>query len=242
MGYIIRSREHFYVNGVKSTDVGLNVEFLQPVPMAAQRYTQWTTGADMDSSTPDDSFENIPYNIEARVLRNPSGFDSSDIYALFANAQTISLSTVPGYYYKIRKVLGITPSAEPELRGNSITYLISLELAPFKYMLDNSEVSVDSLIENPGNRYSRPLYKITGRTAGATVCNLIVNGKTFSMKNLADSNATIFIDADRMLVYDQSNTNLIMKTDGQLPFLAPGINTVSVSDGALSVIGNWRSY
>lgn len=239
---VIRTRHHFYINGTKSTSVGLNVEFLQPVPMAVQDYTEWTTGADMLGVSRDDTFQNITYDIEARVLRDPEGFDSSAIYALFANAQTLSLSTVPGYYYKIRKVLGITPSAEPELRGNSITYLISLELAPFKYMIDNSAVSVDSSIENPGNRYSRPLYKITGRTAGATVCNLIVNGKTFSMKNLADSNATIFIDADRMLVYDQSNTNLIMKTDGQLPFLAPGINTVSVSDGALSVIGNWRSY
>lgn len=248
MGYIIRSREHFYVNGVKSTDVGLNVEFLQPVPMAAQRYTQWTTGADMDSSTPDDSFENIPYNIEARVLRNPSGFDSSDIYALFANAQMLSLSTVPGYYYKIRKVLGITPSAEPELRGNSITYLISLELAPFKYMIDNSEVSADYAIENPGSRYSRPLYKVTNRSEGATNLSLIVNGQTYALTGLTDSDAVIYIDAEKLLCYSKvtenssSTVNLMSKSTGQIPFLTTGQNACRVTDGTLTVTGNWRSY
>ena len=249
MGYIIRSREHFYADGVKSTDVGLNVEFLQPVPMATQRYTQWTTGADMDSSTPDDSFENIPYSIEARVLRNPAAFGSDAIYALFAHARTLSLSNVVGYYYKIRRVVGITPSAEQELRGNAITYLISLELAPFKYHMDNRPQEITlGRIDNPGTRYSRPLYKITDRTEGLSTVSLIVNGQIYKIDGLTDSDKIIYIDAEKLLCYSKANEsyantkNLMPQSTGQIPFLASGINACRVNNGTLTVTGNWRSY
>jgi phage-related protein len=246
---VIRTRHHFYINGTKSTSVGLNVEFLQPVPMAVQDYTEWTTGSDILGVSRDDTFQNIQYDIEARVLRSPDGFDSSAIYALFANAQTLSLSTVPGYYYKIRKVLGITPSAEPELRGNSITYLISLELAPFKYHMLNDPVEITlGAIRNPGTRYSRPLYKITNRTAGLSTVSLIVNGRTYKIDGLTDSDAIIFIDAEKMLCYSKTAEsastvrNIMSKSTGQIPFLAPGDNACRVNNGTLTVTGNWRSY
>lgn len=238
---VVVTKDYFYINGVRCDTVGLSCD-TPPIPaMTVQNYTEWVTGADTPKASPDGTFQNVQYTLTAYVFLNDVPHDNTAIYAYLADARTLTISRLPEYYFKVLKVNGITPTVKYD--GRSIAYKISLTLAPFRYFINNSEVSVDSsIIENPGNRYSRPLYKITGRTAGATVCNLIVNGKTFSMKNLADSNATIFIDADRMLVYDQSNTNLIMKTDGQLPFLAPGINTVSVSDGALSVIGNWRSY
>lgn len=238
---VVVTSDYFYVNGVRCDTVGLSCD-TPPIPaMAVQDYTEWTTGADVPKASPDGTFQNVQYTLTAYVFLDDVPHDNTAIYAYLAEARTLTISRLPEYYFKVLKVNGITPTVKYD--GRSIAYKISLTLAPFRYFINNSEVYVDSsIIENPGNRYSRPLYKITGRTAGATVCNLIVNGKTFSMKNLADSNATIFIDADRMFVYDQSNTNLIMKTDGQLPFLAPGINTVSVSDGALSVIGNWRSY
>lgn len=248
MGYIIRSRYHFYINGVKSTDVGLNVEMLQPVPMAVQRYTQWTTGADTDGVSPDDTFENVPYDIEARVLRSPTGFDSTDIYAFFANARTLSLSNVPGYYYKVCKVLGITPSVAPELRGNEIVYTISMELAPFKYRMENTPAVTEYAITNPGTRYSRPLYKITDRTEGLSTVSLIVNGQTYALTGLTDSDAVIYIDAEKLLCYSKANEsytatkNLMPKSTGQIPFLAPGDNACRVNNGTLTVTGNWRSY
>lgn len=249
MAYIIRSKEHFFVNGVKSTTVGLNVEFLQPPAMAVQDYTEWQTGADMLGVSRDDTFQNIQYDIEARVLRNPDGFGSNDIYALFATAQTLSLSVVPNYYYKIRKVLGILPSAAPELRKNEIVYTISLELAPFKYHMQNEETQItQGQISNPGTRYSRPLYKITNRTAGLTTVTLTVNGKQFVLTGLTDSDAIIFIDAEKLLCYSKTaesataTTNLIPKSTGQIPFLAPGVNAAAVNNGTLYITGNWRSY
>lgn len=249
MAYIIRSKEHFFVNGVKSTAVGLNVEFLQPPAMAVQDYTEWQNGADMLGVSRDDTFQNIQYDIEARVLRNPDGFGSNDIYALFASAQTLSLSVVPNYYYKIRKVLGILPSAAPELRKNEIVYTISLELAPFKYHLQNEETEItQGQISNPGTRYSRPLYKITDRTEGLSTVSLIVNGQTYALTGLTDSDAVIYIDAEKLLCYSKANEsytatkNLMPKSTGQIPFLAPGDNACRVNNGTLTVTGNWRSY
>lgn len=247
MGYVIRSKEHFIIGTTtgttRSSDIGLNVEFLQPVPMAVQQYTEWQTGADMSGVSPDNYFENIEYDITARVLRDPTAFASSEIYALFANARTISLSNAPGYFYRIRKVLGIVPEAAPELKGNEIIYTISLELAPFKYHLANSEQTVTGgTIENPGTRYSRPVYKITGRTAGNTGFTLHVNGQEFVLTGLTDTSTTITIDADKLICYDQGNNNLIPNSAGQIPFLAPGVNAVSVDNGTLSIVGNWRSY
>ena len=243
MGYIIRSREHFYVDGIKSTELGLNVDFLQPPAMAVQQYTSWDTGKDMGFSTPDDFFENIQYDIEARVLRRPDAFGSVDIYAAFAKAQTLSLSVVQGYYYKISRVLGIVPSADPVYKKNEIVYTISLELAPFKYHIDNTPVVLsDASINNPGTRYSRPKYVISDRASGSTQLRLQVNGRNFDLENLTDIMGSITIDAEKMLVYDTNGNSLIANSTGQIPFLASGFNAVSVSTGTLTVTGNWRSY
>lgn len=240
---IIRTREYFFIGSTKSTSVGLNVESLQPPAMASQRYTQWSNGKDVDFVSNDDTFDDVQYDIEARLLRAPDKYDSADVYALFANARTLSLSVIPGYYYKIHKVLSITPSADSAYRGNEIRYLISLQLAPFKYHIDNTEQTITGgTITNPGTRYSRPVYKITGRTSGNTTTKLTVNGQQLTLSELTDASTTIYIDTERMLIYDQANTNLMEKSSGILPFLAPGVNTAAVTAGTLSITGNWRSY
>ena len=246
MGYAIRSREWFYIGATKSTAVGLNVEFLQPPAMAAQQYTQWDTGKDMPDSSADNYFENIQYTISARVLRNPSGFASTDIYALFANAKTLTLSCCPEYYYKIRRVVSILPSANQRYKGNEIVYEIALELAPFKWHIDNqpTEITVGT-ITNPGNRYSRPKYVITDIPSGTTSITLNVNGQQFVISNLTSASTTITIDAEKLMCYDQRTAqygNLMPNSTGQIPFLATGINTATVSAGTLTITGNWRSY
>lgn len=249
MGYAIRSLEWFYIGATKSTAVGLNVEFLQPPAMAAQQYTQWNTGKDMADSSADNYFETIQYTISARVLRNPSGFASTDIYALFANAKTLTLSCCPEYYYKIRRVVSILPSANQRYKGNEITYEITLELAPFKYHISNSSEEVtQGTITNPGTRYSRPVYVISGLTSGTTAVTLTVNGQQFKLTGLTTSDGIITIDAEKLLCYWKANAaststvNLMPKSEGQIPFLNTGINTAYVSDGTLTITGNWRSY
>ena len=127
--------------------------------------------------------------------------------------------------------------------GKSIKYTISLTLAPFRYHLDNSPVVLSGTsITNPGTRYSRPKYVISNRASGNTQLTLYVNGRNFVLKELTDSMGSITIDAEKMLVYDANNNSLISKSTGQIPFLAPDVNAISVSTGTLTITGNWRSY
>lgn len=247
MGVIV-SNDYFYINGVRcdSSEIGLSCD-TPPIPaMAVQDYTEWTTGADVPKASPDGTFQNVSYTLTARVFLDDSPHDNSAIYAYFANARTLTISRLPDYYFKIQKVDSIQPTVKND--GKCIVYRISLTLAPFRYFINNSEVSVNSSVENPGNRYSRPLYKVTNRSEGATDLSLIVNGQTYALTGLTDSDAVIYIDAEKLLCYSKANDsytetkNLMPQSTGQIPFLNTGQNACRVTDGTLTVTGNWRSY
>ena len=59
----VSDTEKFSLDGVSSDTLGLFVDFLPPVPLADQRYTDFNTGADEQGTTPDDVFNNIQYQI-----------------------------------------------------------------------------------------------------------------------------------------------------------------------------------
>ena len=235
------TNDYFFINGVRCDTVGLSCD-TPPIPaMAVQNYTEWVTGKDTPNATPDGTYNNVQYTLTAYVFLDSTPHDTAAIYSYFANARTLTISRLTGYYYKIQKVNSITPTVKYD--GKSIVYKISLTLAPFKYYIDNTETTVTGgSITNPGTRYSRPIYKITGRASGNTTTKLTVNGQQLTLSDLTDASTTIYIDTERMLIYDQANTNLMEKSSGILPFLAPGVNTAAVTAGTLAITGNWRSY
>ena len=236
---MVTGRDDFYINGVSARTVGLVVDNLQPPPMAQQRHTIWSTGIDADSYQDDDVFDDMEYIIPARVLCKPSDFDNSDLYAFLQAAKTLQLSKLAGKYFKVRAVAGITPSAT--MRGNEITYSIRLILAPFKYHLDNAEVSpTNGIVTNPGTRYSRPVYKITHSGA----CTLTVNGQVLKLEavGITPPPSPFYVDAERMIAYDSNGMNQTKHTTGAFPFLQPGTNTVSTTGSAVTIVGNWRDY
>lgn len=244
---VVVTNDYFYINGVRNDSVGLSCD-TPPIPaMAVQDYTEWTTGSDSPKASPDGTFNTVSYTLTAYVFLAETPHDNADIYAYFADARTLSLSRLPGYYFKVLKVNGITPTVKYD--GRSIAYKISLTLAPFKYHMLNDPVEITlGAIRNPGTRYSRPLYKITNRTAGLTTVSLIVNHQTYKLDGLTDSDAIIFIDAEKLLCYSKTAEsastvrNIMPKSTGQIPFLAPGDNACRVNNGTLTVTGNWRSY
>lgn len=241
---VVRSRERFWVDGTLSTSIGLCTDSLPPPAMAAQRYTEWATGLDCDRSSPDNVFDNVEYTFQARMLRAPDSFDSAAVYSFFANAQTISLSTVPNFYYKIRRVVSVVPEADPIYRGNEIVYTVTLLLAPFKYLLANTEITnVSGIIQNPGTRYARPLYRLYDLTSGTNEVRLTVNGSTFKVSGIANLGITnLYVDADKMICYDQANRNLMPYSTGQLPFLNPGANSVLGTYAKVALTMNARCY
>ena len=55
--------EKFTLDGVSSDTLGLFVDYLAPMPMAEQKYTDFNVGEDEQKTTPDDVFNNITYQI-----------------------------------------------------------------------------------------------------------------------------------------------------------------------------------
>jgi len=235
MAYLIRGRRDFSVNGVSARTVGLVVDALDPPPLAQVRLNEHSVGLDEDLVWRDDAFDDITITINARVIRKPDDFDNSALYAFLQGAQTLELPTVPGKYFKVRAVNGIIPSSD--YRGNEQTYSISFRCAPFKYFTSNDWVQfADEPVTNPGTRFCRPVYHITG--ASSTV--LTVNGQSFTVTGAGGTD--FYIDSERMLAYLADGTNILPKTGGQFPFLQPGANNLSLSAGAMSVKLNARCY
>lgn len=239
----ITSNDYFIVNGVSSETVGLYVDTPPVPPMAQQRVTTWQTGIDFDSHSPDDVYENIELTFVAFAFQ-PDNFDFSSLYAFLANARTLQFSRFPLRYFKVVQVGAIQPVQRYD--GNRIEFAITFICEPFKYYIVNPETDINpqhAVVENPGTRYSRPIYKITHPHNGNVI--LSVNGQALTINYQASS--PIFIDTSRMIAYDSDGVNQTKYTSGTYPFLSSGNNLVSaVNSGGytvtLAVTGNWRDY
>ena len=233
----VSDTEKFSLDGVSSDTLGLFVDFLAPVPLADQRYTDFNTGADEQGTTPDDVFNNIQYQIRFYTFL-PDDYNDTAIKAFCYGKSVLTLSRFPDYYFKIKKTS--LQAADGSGYGKRIDYILTLTLAPFRYTVDNEQITLasgDSIV-NEHTRYSKPEFEITG-TGDIT---LTVNGAEFSVKGL-ETNQTIIIDSSRHVTYS-GNTLLIGKTEGKYPLLDVGSNTVSWT-GTVSSIkykGNWRDY
>ena len=233
----VSDTEKFSLDGVSSDTLGLFVDFLAPVPLADQRYTDFNTGADEQGTTPDDVFNNIQYQIRFYTFL-PDDYNDTAIKAFCYGKSVLTLSRFPDYYFKIKKTS--LQAADGSGYGKRIDYILTLTLAPFRYTVDNEQITLasgDSIV-NEHTRYSKPEFEITG-TGDIT---LTVNGAEFSVKGL-ETNQTIIIDSSRHVTYS-GDTLLIGKTDGKYPLLDVGSNTVSWTGTVSSVKyrGNWRDY
>lgn len=238
--YAIRTRDDFWLDGVSGSSYGLAVEIPPVPPLAVQRYTQYQYGGDTFGFAPDTVFEPLTITVQARVIRSPQNFDNTELYAFLQGKYTLKLSRFPGYHYRIRRLLGITPKAN--VKGNEIVYNIQFVCDPWKYLDENPEtvLPVGGVIKNPGTRYSKPVIRCTISSSPATIST---NGETLTINQTGQ----ITIDSDRMLVYKTVggvNTAITQYTQGKLPMLAPGDNIMAVSANISNVTytGNWRCY
>lgn len=253
MGYIIRTRDDFLINGVSALTVGLVTEMPQPMPMAARRYADYSAGSDFDIAVDDNSFDSIQYTITARVIKKPNNFNNAEIYAFLQGAKTLQLTRMPGYYFRIQKVLGIEPVANRKYNGNEQTYTIGFQLEPFKYHLSDEPITHEGAgstfyFQNAGTRFSKPVYTFT-LSALSGLGGFIVNnaGVVISIPENALTSTQFTVDTERMIAYSGSGntqTNAMMYTTGTFPFSASGTNAMILNGilGAVSIKLNQRSY
>lgn len=219
----------FKINGISSNSLGLLVDTPAVPPMARRRFTTYQVGADEDNTYPDDSFEDITYNLIFYTISRQD-FDNTDIYAFLANAETLEISRLSGYFYKIRQLALDNP--ENLFRGEKIRYNLNFKLAPFRYFAENSAISLTQnggTVQNNGTRYSKPIFEIVG--TGDISIN--VNGKNFEIKGLSDSQK-IIVDSSKYITYSGSEL-FHNRTVGQYPFLNVGENVVSWSGNVKNV-------
>lgn len=250
MGYIIKTRDDFYINGVSALTVGLSVEMPQPPPMAAPRYTDYNVLSDEDICVFDDQFDPINYTITAKIIKNPDDFDNSAIYKFIQGAKTLQISRLPNYFFKVQKVTGIVPVAR--VKGNEIVYNIGFQLAPFKYHISDDAVTHTGTgdtftVQNDGTRYCKPVYTFT-LSSLTGLGGFIVNGQgvVISLPQAGISSTNFVIDTERMAAYYGTDNlaNAMMYTAGAFPFLASGTNFMVLNGiiSAVSIKRNQRSY
>lgn len=228
----------FKINGISSNSLGLLVDTPAVPPMARQRFTTYQAGADEDGTYPDDSFEDITYNLTFYTILRQD-FDNTDIYAFLANAETLEISRLSGYYYKIRQLALDNP--ENLFRGEKIRYKLNFKLAPFRYFTENSAITLTSnggTVQNNGTRYSKPIFKIVG--TGDISIN--VNGKNFEIKGLSNRQK-IVVDSSKYITYSGGEL-FHNRTVGQYPFLNVGENVISWSGSVenVEISRNERCY
>lgn len=233
----VSDTEKFTLDGVSSDSLGLFCDYLPPMPMAEQKYSEYNIGEDETLVTPDEVFNNISYSIRFYTFL-AEDYNDAAIKAFCAGKSTLTLSRFPGYYFKIRRIS--LQAFDGSGYGKRIDYVLTLTLAPFRYVVDNPQITLeaDEDIINEHSRYSKPEFEITG-TDDIT---LTVNGSTFSVEGLTLSQ-TIIIDSVRHITYSGS-TLLTGKTSGKYPLLNVGGNTISWTGNITSIKykGNWRDY
>lgn len=235
----IISPDYFTLDGVSSASAGIYVDTPPVPPMAKQRYTTWQTALDSDGCTPDDVFDNITLTFSCYCFFTEN-FDMSALYSFLQGKRTLQYTRMPGRFFKIRQLGGITPAQQYD--GKRIKMSISFICDPFKYHTANSAVTPEnSGVTNPGTRFSRPIYNIVKSSAGAEA-KVTVNGQV--LKLLSGSPQNVTVDAERMIAYNtDNNQNCTRYTYGLFPFLAPNcINPVLTENCSVSIIGNWRDF
>ncbi len=233
----VSDTEKFTLDGVSSDTLGLFCDFLPPMPMAEQIYSTYNTGADEQLTSPDKVFNDIRYTIRFYTFL-ADDYNDAQIKAFCANKSILTLSRFPGYFFKIRK---ISLQAFDGLGyGKRIDYVLTLTLAPFRYVSDNPwiqlELPDDNYIINTHTRYSKPLFEITG----SGICTITVQGKAFDIYDV-DSNHPVVIDSERHITYS-GNTLWTGKTDGAYPLLNIGDNSLGWNNNVTGIKykGNWR--
>lgn len=229
--------DSFFINGISSETVGLYAD-TPPMPnKAVQRVTHWQTSQDEDSATPDDTFNNVNYQLVAYVFKPVDYHHSMNIYKFIEHAETLQISRLDGLYFKIRQADVVS---ELQLDGNRVRYVFNFVLAPFKYFVENPVIDVNnnSYIVNEGQRYSKPTFYLTVQNPGEV--KLIVNGSEFKIVDCSEGEQ-ITVYTDRYIA--TSNNGIINhRTFGFFPFLAEGNNRIQLVNCTAKVQVNARCY
>lgn len=232
----VSSKDYIYINGVSSNTVGLYIDMPPVPPIALRRGTNYNVGGEADAFSLENGYDDITVKIKAFVFY-AEDFDNSELNSYLNNVKTLRTSRNTKFYYKVKRVTSVSASVSAD--GKKIKYDISFLCYPFKYYVENPEISLTHgiIIENKGKLFSRPVFRFN---VSGTL-KLDVNGTAITVFNMRND-ADVVVDCERMIAY---SGNEMLKTSGYFPMLAVGQNKITWAAREVlsaSVIVNARCY
>lgn len=218
--YAPESPDYLIINESQtSNDIGIWVDTPPMPPMAEQVYRELTIPDREENLTvADESYKDIQLAVKAYAFDN--AYDMTTVYSWLRGAKKLRFKD-DDYYYRVKKVL--PPTLNYQGYGKTMITL-NFVVSPFRYfVVDTTVISTTSTttVQNLGNVYCRPQYKIFGSGTIKLQVDDSANAVTVS-----DVDGYCIIDAERMLIYKDST---FLSATGIIPFLDTGSSSVVVT-------------
>ena len=218
--YAPESPDYITINEYKtSNEIGMWVDTPPMPPMAEQVYREISIpGREEKLVVADNEYKDIPLAVKAYTFDN--AYDLTAVYTWLRGATKLRFND-DDYYYRVKQVKPPTLN----YRGHGKTMItLNFVVSPFRYIKpDTIVISTDNTftVQNLGNIYCRPRYKIYG----SGTLTLRVDNDTDNQLKITGVDEYVIVDAERMLVYKDST---FLSSEGVIPFLDVGASEVKV--------------
>lgn len=217
-------RNYIIINGVNSLTInGLAIKELPSISKPAIRtLTEAIDGRDGDIVTKL-GYSAYDKNMDIGLYGN---YDIDDIIAYFNQSGTITFSNETDKYYYFEILNQIDFEKLIKFRTANVVF----HCQPFKYEVGESAIALssgDTIVENKGNIYSKPIINIEG---SGTISVSLNGNQIFSID--MSNNSEITIDTSKLEAYDPNTSvllNRIVTGDYDDFRLESGNNTISLS-------------
>ena len=202
-----------------SNDIGIWVDTPPMPPMAEQVYREINIPDREENLTvADEAYKDIDLAVKAYIFDN--AYDMTTVYSWLRGAKKLRFKD-DDYYYRVKKVL--PPTLNYSGHGKTMITL-NFVVSPFRYLkVDTTVISTQNTftIQNIGNVYCRPQYKIFG--SGTITLKIDDNANSVTIYGVDEY---CVVDAERMLIYKDST---FLSATGVIPFLDVGSSEVTVT-------------
>ena len=202
-----------------SNDIGIWVDTPPMPPMAEQVYRGINIPDREESLTvADETYKDIDLAVKAYIFDN--AYDMTTVYSWLRGAKKLRFKD-DDYYYRVKQVK--PPTLNYQGYGKTMITL-NFVVSPFRYIkVDTTVISTQTTftVQNTGNVYCRPQYKIFG--SGNITLQVDDPSNAITVK---DVDGYAIVDAERLLIYKDSD---FLESEGVIPFLDAGTSTVTIS-------------
>jgi phage-related protein len=233
------SPDKMFVNGVCSDTVGLYVDRPPMPPMASEKVNEYELPTQNGSVVRRTGrYDDITVTVKCFVF--DGGYNPQDIYAFLSGAKTVCFSRSNDWFYKVKRVNGITPQYK-QLGKNFLQVTFICEA--FRYSVDNAPRTFSGrsfTVYNRGNVECEPLYRLEFDDA-SLIDFFDVNEERLQIQPFfATDTAVIYVDVAKKKVYSIGENGEYINqryTSGRFwaQTLKTGWNTIETTEGILSV-------